>query len=66
MTTNDWIKLLVAAGAIAVVVKAAGGPNKRPSVDGMPVHWNGNGPLREPGGGNMQPYCGVEDTRRAC
>lgn len=45
MTTNQWIVLLIAAGAAAAVAKAAGGPDKRPSADGQPVSLNGNGPL---------------------
>jgi hypothetical protein len=49
MSTGDWVKLLLAAGAVALVVKAAGGPNKRPSVDGLPVYQNGNSPAPEPG-----------------
>ena len=66
MTSADWIKLLAVAGTIAIVAKAVGGPNKRPSVDGLPVYWNGNGPLREAGDRKDGPaYCGVE-AARAC
>ena len=64
MDTATWIKLLLAAGAVALVTKAAGGPAKRPSVDGLPVCQNGNGRVREPGDARLPPYCGTE--ARAC
>lgn len=35
------------------------GPNKRPSVDGLPVHVNGNGPAFSPDGCSLEKmaYC---------
>ncbi len=63
MSTADWIKLLAAAGAIALIAKAAGGPSKRPSVDGMPVSQNGNAPYYEPGERHQPAYCGVGEAK---
>lgn len=68
MPRSTTSTLVALAGVAALVYLASkSGPNKRPSVDGLPVWVNGNGPVREPGeGGGGRAYCGVDATKWAC
>ena len=46
-------------GLAALWYFKSAGPNKRPSVDGLPVHVNGNGPAFSPDGCSLEKiaYC---------
>jgi hypothetical protein len=57
---------LAGLGLAALWYLKSTGPNKRPSVDGLPVHTSGNGPAVDESW-RSKPYCGVPDSeRRVC
>ena len=53
VTGGHWL------GLAALWYFKSAGPNKRPSVDGLPVHVNGNGPAFSPDGCSLEKiaYC---------
>lgn len=59
--SNEALIAAAVLGGVAVLAWwAKQGPNKRPSVDGMPVYQNGNGRVQEPGDRKGPAYCGTE------
>ena len=56
-TTSPLMTFAAVAGVVGLAYLAMkNGPMKRPSVDGLPVHVNGNGPMMDESWRTMK-YC---------